>query len=400
MFIQIILALLAGMLAGIVTGLIPGLHINLISVILVSAAAALTGIISPIALGAFIIGMAVVHSFLDAIPSIYLGAPDEAQALAALPGHRMLLAGEGHHALMLTVFGSYTALLCCLFFSPLFVIAVGMIYPLISSQIGYILIAIMAYMVFKDSKRWSSLAVFLLSGALGLVVLNMPNSREVLLPMLSGLFGFSILLVSLMTKSTVPKQRPGKHIDAPLAVGSRAALGATITGFAASFLPGFSSSQAAIVATQFLRNIGDKGFLILVGGINTVNFTLSLVTFYVIEKARNGAVVAMRTILGSIDIATMFTFLLCALVAGSGAVFLAARISRLFERLVQKVNYRTLVLSILGFVTLLVMVFSGWVGMIILVAATALGLYAHTAGVGKNHCMGCLIVPVILYFVL
>ncbi|MBT6774490.1 hypothetical protein HOA91_03905, partial [Candidatus Woesearchaeota archaeon] len=40
-------------------------------------------------------------------------------------------------------------------------------------------------------------------------------------------------------------------------------------GFIAAFLPGFGSSQAAIVATNIVGDIGDEGFLALVGGINT-----------------------------------------------------------------------------------------------------------------------------------
>jgi TctA family transporter len=41
---------------------------------------------------------------------------------------------------------------------------------------------------------------------------------------------------------------------------AKATIGATIMGFLAAFLPGFGSSQAAIIATQFLRNIGDKHY--------------------------------------------------------------------------------------------------------------------------------------------
>ncbi len=95
MFLEILLAILLGILAGIITGLTPGIHINLISVMLLSVSPVLLKYTNPIALAVFIIAMSVTHTFLDAIPSIFLGAPESATALGVLPGHRYLLKGYG-----------------------------------------------------------------------------------------------------------------------------------------------------------------------------------------------------------------------------------------------------------------------------------------------------------------
>jgi len=88
-----------------------------------------------------------------------------------------------------------------------------------------------------------------------------------------------------------------------------------------------------------------------------------------------------------------------ALIAGSIAVWLAVHLSRLFSVMIQKVNYRMLVISILFCTAILVFYFDGFLGILILIASTATGLFAGELGVGKNHLMGCLIVPVILYFI-
>ena len=89
-FIEIVIALVLGVGTGIITGLAPGIHVNLVSLLILSSAAFLLQITTPAALGTFIISLAITHTFLDALPSIYLGAPDEAQALNVLPGHRLL----------------------------------------------------------------------------------------------------------------------------------------------------------------------------------------------------------------------------------------------------------------------------------------------------------------------
>ena len=82
-----ILAFFIGILAGIFTGLFPGIHVNLVSVFLISISPSLLKYTSPISLAIFIVSMSITHSFLDFIPSIFLGAPDEDSFLSILPGH-------------------------------------------------------------------------------------------------------------------------------------------------------------------------------------------------------------------------------------------------------------------------------------------------------------------------
>ena len=71
----------------------------------------------------------------------------------------------------------------------------------------------------------------------------------------------------------------------------------------------------------------------------------------------------------------------------------------------QKAEYKVwwagiVVSLIIGFITLLTFFFDGFIGLTILITATAIGILASSWGIGKNHLMGCLILPVILYFVL
>jgi len=260
------------------------------------------------------------------------------------------------------------------------------------------MIGIMTFMILKDKKRKWNFLIFMMSGVIGLIVLNLPNLENPLFPLLSGLFGFSILITSLLGKNKIPIQKE-KRLEIENKNIVKASLGAASVGFMASFLPGFGSSQAAIVATQFLKNIGDKGFLILVGGINTVNMALSLITLYALEKARNGAVVVISKIASAISLSDLILLFTSALIAGCAAVWLAVHFSKLFSAMITKVNYNALVISILLFISLLVFCFDGFMGILILLTSTSAGLFAGQLGVGKNHCMGCLILPVILYFV-
>src|SRR3989338_6328417 len=178
MLLEVLVGLALGILSGIFSGLVPGIHVNLVSVLLVSFSAVLLPYTSPIVLAVFIISLAITHTFLDAIPSIYLGAPTDALALNVLPGHRLLLKGLGHNAIMYTVIGALGSLLLSLILFPLFILTMDKISPLINQIIGYLLIAVMAYMILKEKKWLQCLVVFLLSGALGLLVFSIPNLEQ------------------------------------------------------------------------------------------------------------------------------------------------------------------------------------------------------------------------------
>ncbi|MFH1972815.1 MAG: tripartite tricarboxylate transporter permease [archaeon] len=395
MFIEILLACLFGICLGIITGLIPGIHVNLISVILLALSAFLLDFVSALVVSVVIISMAITHTFLDTIPSIFLGAPDPDTALSILPGHRLLLEGYGYEAVMLTIIGSLGAMLVSLIFVPGLLVIVEIIYPYIKNYIGYFLILVSCFLIFKDKNRIWALTLFLLSGALGIAVLNLPI-KEPLFPLFSGLFGISMLLVSLNAKVVIPKQVFGQ-INSE---GKFKAIGsAFVVGWICSFMPGMGPAQAAIIGSQFVK-LTEKGFLILVGGLSTVNMVLSLVTLFVLGKARNGAVVVVSKIIEELQYSDFWVFISIALIVGGIATFLACNLSKVFSRVLEKVNYKWLCIGIICFITVLVFVLTGFLGFFILLVATSVGIIPNIKNIGRNHMMGCLLIPVILYFVL
>ena len=397
MFLEIFLSLIVGIIAGTFTGLIPGIHINLISVVLVSLSGFLLEYVPVISLAVFIITMSVTHTFLDCIPSIFLGAPDSDQALGVLPGHKMLLKGEGYGAVYLTVIGSFGGLLLAIALVPFLIKFVGIIYPIIRNYIAYFLILIVVFMIFREKLKLWALLLFLISGLLGSIVLSQDNLSNPLFPMLSGLFGVSTLALSYMDKVVVPPQII-KAIKLKSNIIIMAILSSTFAGTLASFLPGLGSSQAAVMASQITKDIGDKGFLILIGGVNTVNMVLSLVTLFVLNKARNGSVVAISELM-TINFNELIILLLTAAVTGIIGVFLALNLAKIFSKIIPKINYRKLVISIVSLITFLTFFLSGYIGFLILTISAFIGIIAPIKGISRSHAMGCLMLPVIIYLI-
>jgi len=399
----VLIAIVLGVFAGIVTGLIPGIHINLVSIMVISVSSVLLGYADAVVIGVFVIAMSVTHTFLDTIPSIYLGAPDEDTAVAVLPGHKMLLEGMGHEAVKLTVIGSLICIMVSAILFPLFLFVFPIIYLLIKDWIGWILLFVVVYMILKDRKLntifWN-LVIFLLAGILGIIVVSFEGLEQPLFPMLSGLFGLSTLIFSLFQQVVLPQQRVTDMIKIEKKDMAKAIFGGVFSGGLTSLFPGLGAAHAAILAGTFVKGIDSLTYLILVGGINTVNFFLSLVTLYTLGKARNGAVIAVLEIVESVVLKDVLVFIAASLIVAGIASFLALKISRIFCFFIGKLNYKALCLSVVFVVTILVFVFSGFLGLFVLVISTSIGLIPNLTGVGKNNAMGCLLLPVILYFLL
>ncbi|MBI2575700.1 tripartite tricarboxylate transporter permease [Candidatus Woesearchaeota archaeon] len=403
MGIDLVIAALVGIGAGIFTGLVPGIHVNLVSVLLITLSSSLLGFASPLALATFIISLGITHTFLDSIPSIFLGAPDADMVMGVLPGHRLLLEGRGFEAVKLTVVGSFLSLLGTLLVVPLLIPVFPFLHNLIEPYLAYLLILVILFMVWKEKglrKMVWALIVFFLSGVLGIVTLGWPNLNQPLFPLLSGLFGVSTLLLSLQQNVKIPPQSISDTIKIDKLSQTKAIGAAMLSGGLAGLLPGLGSAQAAILAMELVPGLNMFAFLILIGGINTVNFAVSLVTLYTLGKARNGAVVAVLELLKSISTTQLLIFLGTALFAGSIATLLTLFIAKKFAVWMEKVNYRKLCLMVISFITILSSVFDGFLGLLILGTSTALGLLAPLLGIKRSNAMGCLLLPVILFFLL
>jgi putative membrane protein len=401
MLIEIILAILIGIIGGTFSGMVPGIHVNLISALLISISPLILTLTNPITLAIIIISMAITHTFLDTLPSTYLGAPNEDTALSVLPAHRFLLKGEGHSAIKLATIGSLLGLILTIILTPILIHLSINYYDIIKTYIPYLLIASVIFLLIKErGNKIAATLIILLAGVLGIITLNLPTLKEPLFPLLSGLFGVSTLLISLKDKIKIPLQKTVTKLKLKTSTLFKS-LGAVLaTCTVAGFLPGISSSQSAIVSSSFFKKLEQEYFILMVGAINTIIMVISFSALYTISKARNGAVIAVSKIIENINLNKLILFLFIALIVGGIATFLTLKISKTFSKQITKLNYRKVCTSIIGVLILLTLILSGWIGLIILITSTSIGILPSSLNVGKNHLMACLIIPIILFFML
>jgi putative membrane protein len=267
----------------------------------------------------------------------------------------------------------------------------------------------------RDSVRERSLAVVLLalSGLLGLTCMEarLPTSgtwegmgQSVLFPLLTGLFGVPSLVASLR-RSSVPEQEPGERTGGDLVPGLRGALSGALVGW----FPGISSTTGVIIASGLSPSEegpnGSRRYLTMVSAVGTSSTVLGLLALAIAFKGRSGAMLAAKTALGPNGASLMSPpspwlplLLLAVLLSAAVSYRLATFLGTRFAGLAAGADLRPLNKAVLVLLIALIALFCGAPGLVVLGAATLLGLLPPRLGVSRVHLTGCLLVPLALYF--
>lgn len=395
MLIQIIFSILIGILSGIFTGLIPGIHINLVGVGIISLSTSILYKINSIYLVIFITAMAITHTFLDFIPSVFLGCPDTDTELSVLPGHQLLKEGQGYQAIILTAYGSIAAVFIVLLIALPSILLLSKVYESFQRFIPYILIGILFFLIYLENKKIVAGIVIALSGLLGWSVLNLNGLNQPLFPLLTGLFGSSMLITSIKNKTIIPEQK----IEKPKINLIKPLLGAMIASPICSLLPGLGSGQAAIIGqTISISKNNQKGFLVLLGATNTIVMGFSFISLYAISKTRTGAALAIQELVQKISTPTIVLILITILISGVISFYLTLFLAKLFSTKIPKLNYTKITLITLIVLILMVFFISGIFGILILIISTFAGIFFISLGVRRTNMMGCLLIPTIIFY--
>lgn len=142
---------------------------------------------------------------------------------------------------------------------------------------------------------------------------------------------------------------------------------------------------------------GKKDFLIGVSGVNTAKALLSFVALYAIGRPRSGAAVAVKKIM-EIGTKELTCLIGVALFSGGIATILHLKIGKIAAKNIKRLPYKPICLVVMGLIVGLSFIYAGVWGIPILLTATEVGLLPPCTKVKRTHCMGVLMVPIILYF--
>ncbi len=408
-----------GFFLGIISGLTPGLHLNNFAAMLLAISPQLMGYgLSPFHMASIILAASISQTFFDAIPAIFLGAPDSEVALTVLPGQRLMQEGRGIEAVRLSALGSAGAVLFALIMILPLSWAASNYYDYLTKYMGVLLLAIALMMIKSEMGpqiegqgslvhyKYKALAgiLFLTSGLLGifafqregLIASPLGLEAQVLLPLLSGIFGASGLLYSLSTDAEVPEQKDSqiKLKPTPLAA---ALFSGSLGGSVVAWIPGVSPSVAAITA-RLGRPSSPEEFLVSNAGVNTANALFSLVALYVIERPRSGAAAAIKELM-DLDQSALVQMVIIAVIVAAASYLACIAAARPAGKAVSCINYRLLCLGVLAFLAAMCYAFTGLFGLFIFFLSTIVGLIAPIAGIHRTHAMGVLMLPLIVRYI-
>ncbi len=385
-----------GVTLGTCSGLTPGIHANNFALLLAGVAPAMPG--QPLFVGIAMLAAGVVHTFLDAIPALAIGVPGPEMAVAALPGHRLVLEGRGREALRLSAIGSMLAVVLAIPLAIPITLAMVRWYPVLQRHMPLVLGGVAAVLILSEPSRRSVVAAalsFALSSGLGFLVLDLEpaaplDAGGVLAPLFAGLFGAPVL-IDAMGGDGVPPQGDARlrtrrrDVLVPASAGS-------VSGAIVGYLPGVSSAIAAVIALLSVPNEDpDRGFVVATSGVDTANTIFALFALVALGTPRTGVLVAVDQAGVPINLAVMVGTVAA---AAAASFILLLLIGDWYLTSVGRVNYALVCGGILTLLALLSWLFAGLVGVGILGVSTLLGYVPVRGGCKRVHLMGVLMGPI------
>lgn len=378
---------MTGVLLGVLTGLIPGIHPN--TVIFTSIPFYLGSGIDFMLYAALISGLSVSHTFHDFIPAFYLQAPEGGTALSINIGGEMASNGRGFEAFHSTVLGGIYSLFAFTAFLPFVYLFLDEFYSLASSFMAPLLGFFLLFLIFRSGKK-EALIVAILSGSLGVIALNSSISGSfILMPVFSGLFAMPAVLSSLASGSRLPEQEEVEGFE-----GSRGGVVGFFAGLMAGVFPGLGAAGSTSFLTPLIES--RKDFLAGMGGVNTSDIVVSLISLMLIDRARSGTAVALNSIGTGVEY-QIFSLVGVSLFCGGVSALTTVRTHKLFLRFFRRARF-----DYLGWAVILLLIwasfmFSGLFGVLVLTVGSLIGSYSFLVDC-RNVCMAVLLVPVILFF--
>lgn len=396
--IEILLGVFLGVILGTISGIIPGVHANTLAGVLLSLQVVLLSVLGPLALAGTLFAALITHTFVDAVPSTFLGIPEADTSLAVLPAHALCLEGNGEEAVRIAALGSACSMIIAVPLSVLCYILLPALQPYFDWWIGILLIASVGYMVVTSEAPGWALVIFSISGILGAFTLHysflswhtLAGGSAILMPLLTGLFGISVLLTA--SRGTMPEQHfSGIRLENKAVV--KYSLIGTGAGVAVGWLPGLSTASANGVLASFIGYEKDRrSYILATSAANTANAFIGLAALFALSRMRNGVMVA----LAELPLPSMSELMIVGVLAACAAYVITICLSRQAHRL-NGIDSRLLNRAVIGFVVMLCIIFTGPFGIFILFLATAVGLVPHLVNVPRVYCMGVIMIPVMLY---
>jgi putative membrane protein len=216
------------------------------------------------------------------------------------------------------------------------------------------------------------------------------GKSSLLLPLLTGLFASPILLTSMFSDGEIRKQDVSFHNPSLKDIVS-----GVLAGSFVSLFPSVSSGVATLLSSNHLRD--NQRVVSAISSANTSNAILCFAIFFSSGKVRSGAVSAFKELFPSLS---PLKLVYVGLIASLIATLLTIAFAVAFGKFAEKVKPSKLSSIVFTFNTVVVYVLTQGLGLMVFAIATLIGFLAVALRVRRVNCMGSLMVPTILVYLL
>jgi putative membrane protein len=214
------------------------------------------------------------------------------------------------------------------------------------------------------------------------------------------------LLNSLIMKPAIPEQKIEtlqlNRIEKKSSFVS--ILTGSFVGIFVSLIPGLTTATGTVLALTARQKSSTEQTIVTLASVNTAASFFVVIVLFVLLKARSGVTIAINDLLPAeawADLAmpaTLVYLLMFLVLSGCISYFSTLYFGKLFAKKFTRLPYTSLVAFTVVFIFVLVILFTGILGVVILLAGTSIGFLPITWGVRRSQCMGVLLLPIILYF--
>jgi len=356
-----------GLIIGFISGFIPGLHPNLISQFLNS-------------LGLLSFEIAIILVFCNSILDYFqtlIFAPDEESALAYSPILKVLREGGAAPILKLLRMAILSSLLLFLLLLPLLSFYFSFLKK-IKRFVVWSLPFYISFLIFKEKNKIETLLIFLISGILGWFSIKF--LKNPLFSLLSGIYGISNLII----KEEVREIEYRKLFGLP--IRKREIILSVLLGFfGAVFMHSFPALTPSQVSFLFLP-LGIYEKLLAIMCLTISDSLLSLWLPFSYGKSRIGALEMVKE---QIKQSNFFYLLNLSIISMALSFFIGKFILRF-----NLGKYKRWVIGLIIFIQVLIEI----KGLSFLILSSLLGILTDKLKVKKGFCMGCLIIPTLIYY--
>jgi putative membrane protein len=411
-----------GAIVGAVLALIPSLHIFNLAGIAVLLSQNNRFDLAGDQLTFLLLGALVGWTVVNVIPSVFLFAPDDANANVVLPSTKLLLRGRGIEASLMIGAGSLGALVSLVALAPVFEPVFRSLRAILQPHFGWMLVAVIVFLVLGEWPRandrdpspirrlasaWvylgAGLLAFVLSGLLGFVLMyRSPVPTNVafqnLLPAFVGLFSVPGLLQILFLGTKPPPQTSRLEVDLPLPLLLRGTLTGIAGGLFTGFLPVVTGGIGGLLAGHATAQRDDRLFLISQGASKIAYTVGSVLLLFVpgLTLTRGG----LSSMLTTTFIPYGWRYYTLAVSAiglcGAVAFVILLGLLRVTPSFLNRVNIKIVAVASLVVAVMTTFAFTNVGGVLTLLVATTVGLIPVLVGGRRLNCLGVILLPITL----